>query len=165
MLETTKNSLEIKATQEEIYNAITNPRALEIWQTPGEMTAKVHNFELRIGGGYEMSLFYPENENKMTGKTREKEDKFIARFIELIPNKKIVLAINFDTLNPDFSAEMIMEVLLNPTDTGTNVTFTFKNIPIGIKPEDNEKGTRSSLNKLSNYLKQKNELKEGDILK
>jgi hypothetical protein len=49
---------------------------------------------------------------------------------------------------------MIMETLLNATDTGTVVTFTFKNIPIGIKPEDNEVGTLSSLNKLADYLKQ-----------
>ena len=154
MRQTTNNSLEIKATQEEIYNAITNPAALEIWQAPGEMTAKVHNFDLRIGGGYEMSLFYPDNETEMTGKTTGKEDKFTARFIELIPNRKIVQAINFDTSNPDFMGEMIMELVLDPTDAGTNVTFTFKNLPIGIRPADNEEGTMSSLNKLSDYVRQ-----------
>jgi hypothetical protein len=48
--------------------------------------------------------------------------------------------------------EMIMEVVLKPIDNGTNVTFTFKNIPIGIKPVDNEAGTISSLKKLAKYV-------------
>jgi uncharacterized protein YndB with AHSA1/START domain len=100
MEQTSKNSLEIKASPEEIYKALTNPAALEVWQAPGEMTAKIYNFDLRVGGGYEMSLFYPAHENKMSGKTSEKEDRFSSRFIELIPNKKIVQAINFDSPNP-----------------------------------------------------------------
>jgi hypothetical protein len=48
---------------------------------------------------------------------------------------------------------MIMEITLSSAGEATNVTFTFKNIPIGIKPEDNEAGTISSLNKLADYLK------------
>jgi len=155
MKQTTQNSLDIKATQEEIYNAFINPVSLEIWQAPGEMTAKIHNFDLRVGGGYQMSLFYSDSENVMTGKTASKEDRYTARFIELIPNKKIVLAINFDTYNPDFIGEMIMEVVLKPLHNGTNVKITFKNIPVGIRPEDNEAGTISSLEKLAKYIAQK----------
>lgn len=76
---------------------------MEVWQAPGDMTAKVHNFDLRVGGGYEMSLFYPDSEKVMQGKTRGKEDRFTAKFIELIQNKKIVQAVNFESPNPDFS--------------------------------------------------------------
>jgi len=159
MGQTTQNSLEIKATQQEIYNALINPRALEVWQAPEDMTAKVHNFDLRVGGGYQMSLFYPDSEKEMTGKTSGKEDRFTARFTELIPNKKIVQAINFDTSNPDFAGEMIMEVKLEPTDHGTKVTFLFKDIPRGIKPKDNEAGTISSLKKLAEYVREQTSTK------
>jgi len=155
MGQTTQNSLEIKATEQEIYNAFTNPAALEVWQAPEEMTAKVHNFDFRVGKGYQMSLFYPDSEKETRGKTAGKEDRFAARFIELIPNKKIVQAINFDTSNPDFAGEMIMEVELEPIDNGTKVTFSYKDIPLGIRPEDNEAGTISSLKKLAKYVKQK----------
>ena len=148
--------MDLKATLEEIYNAFINPTSLEIRQAPGKMTAKIHNFDLRIGGGYQMSLCYSDNENEMKGKTAGKEDRYTARFVELIPNKKIVQAINFDTSNPDFMGEMIMEVVLKPIDNGTNVTFTFKNIPIGIRPADNEAGTISSLKKLAKYVESKN---------
>ncbi len=152
MGQSTRNSKVIKATAETIYKAFTSPSALETWQVPGDMTAKVHHFDLRIGGGYQMSLYYPDSETEMKGKTKGKEDKFTARFIELVPNKKIVQAVNFESPDPEFSVEMIMEVTLEPVDKETRVTFYFKDIPKGIKPEDNEAGTISSLNKLAEYV-------------
>ena len=88
MRQTTRNSLNINAAPQEIYNAVVNPRALEVWQAPGNMTAKVHDFDLRVGGGYRMSLFYPDSQKEAIGKTSGKEDRFTARFIKLIPNRK-----------------------------------------------------------------------------
>ena len=133
-----------------------NPRALEVWQAPGNMTAKVHDFDLRVGGGYRMSLFYPDSQKEAIGKTSGKEDRFTARFIKLIPNRKVVQAITFDTSNPDFAGEMTMEIKLEPIDNGTKVTFLFEDIPQGIRPEDNEAGTISSLEKLAKYVKATN---------
>ncbi|MDD4374583.1 MAG: SRPBCC domain-containing protein [Bacteroidales bacterium] len=152
MRQTTKNSKVINAAAQTIYEAFTDPTALEIWQAPGDMTAKVHNFDLRVGGGYEMSLFYPDSEKVMVGKTQGKEDRYTAKFIELIPNKKIVQAVNFQSSNPDFSGEMIVEITFETLENGTNVTYFFKDIPKGIRPEDNEAGTISTLEKLANYV-------------
>ena len=47
---------------------------------------------------------------------------------------------------------MIMEVTLEAEDEGTTVTIIFKNIPPGVRPEDNELGTRESLEKLARYV-------------
>ena len=47
---------------------------------------------------------------------------------------------------------MTMEIKLEPIDNGTKVTFLFKDIPRGIRPEDNEAGTISSLEKLAKYV-------------
>ena len=54
-----------------------------------------------------------------------------------------------------FHGEMIMEVFFEPVDEGTRVTLVFKNIPAGIRPEDNEKGTELSLQKLDKYVTRK----------
>ena len=158
MGQTTTNSKDIKATPKEVYNAFINPSALENFQAPGDMTAKVHHFDYKIGGGYQMSLYYPEGEKKMKGKTTDKEDKFYSQFVEIIPNEKLVEVIQFDSAKADFSAQMIMEVTFDPIDIGTRVTFLFKNIPKGIRPEDNEAGTISSLEKLAKYVEERSEL-------
>ncbi|MCE3230019.1 MAG: Activator of Hsp90 ATPase 1 family protein [Bacteroidetes bacterium] len=150
----TQNSKIIKASPEKLYEAFTSPDALSVWQAPGDMTAKVHHFDLRVGGGYEMSLFYSENDHDSKGKTKGKEDRFTARFIELTPFKKIVEAINFNSDDPAFQGEMIIEITLEANDNGTEVTMLFRDIPPGIKPEDNEAGTKSSLEKLARYVEE-----------
>jgi hypothetical protein len=47
--------------------------ALEKWMAPGEMIGKIHRFDLKVGGGYEMSLFYPSSEKGSRGKPRKKK--------------------------------------------------------------------------------------------
>jgi uncharacterized protein YndB with AHSA1/START domain len=118
------------------------------------MTGEVHRFDLRAGGGYQMSLYYPSSDTTSQGKTADKEDRYTARFVELAPPRRIVEAITFDSDDPAFSGEMVMEVTLEAGDGGTTVTIEFKNIPPGIRPEDNETGTRSALEKLARYVEE-----------
>ena len=44
-----------------------------------------------------------------------------------------------------------MVVTFEERDGGTEVTIAFERIPPGIRPEDNDAGTRSSLEKLARY--------------
>jgi len=148
----TQNSKWIKATPEALYRAFTNPAALAVWLAPGDMTGKVHRFDGRVGGGYEMSLYYPSSEQTVRGKTADREDRYTARFVELTTARRIVEAITFDSVDPAFGGEMIMEVTFEAEDGGTTVSILFKDIPPGIRPEDNEAGTRSTLEKLARYV-------------
>jgi uncharacterized protein YndB with AHSA1/START domain len=99
-----------------------------------------------------MSLYYPSSEHPVRGKTNDREDRYTARFVELTPPSKIVEAITFDSVDPAFSGKMIMEVTFETEDDGTTVSVSFKNIPSGIRPEDNEAGTQQTLEKLARYV-------------
>jgi uncharacterized protein YndB with AHSA1/START domain len=116
------------------------------------MTGEVHRFDGRVGGGYQMSLYYPSSEQTVRGKTSEREDRYTARFVELTPARRIVEAITFEAVDPAFEGEMIMEVTFEAEEGGTTVSIFFKDIPPGIRPEDNEAGTRSTLEKLARYV-------------
>ncbi|MBZ0285778.1 MAG: SRPBCC domain-containing protein [Anaerolineae bacterium] len=148
----TRNTKFIKASPETLYQAFTDPAALPLWFAPGDMTAELHNFDCKVGGGYQMSLYYPSSEETAQGKTSAKEDRYTARFVELTPPKRIVEAITFDSVDPAFGGEMIMEVTFEAENGGTTVSVIFKNIPSGIRPEDNEAGTRATLDKLAHYV-------------
>jgi len=148
----TRNEKFIKASQETLYRAFTDPVALAAWQAPGDMIGKVHSFDGRIGGGYQMSLYYPSSEDASRGKSGDREDRYTARFVELTPSRRIVEAIIFDSTDPAFSGEMIMEVTLEAEDDGTRVAILHKDIPPGVRPEDNELGTQLSLEKLARYV-------------
>ena len=45
-----------------------------------------------------------------------------------------------------------MVITFEAEGAGTKVTILFKNIPSGIRPEDNEAGTESTLEKLARYV-------------
>lgn len=151
----TRTARVINASPETLYRAFVDPAALEVWLAPEGMTGKVHEFDARIGGGYRMSLFYNSSEQANRGKTAPNEDQFTARFVELTPGKRIVQTITFDTVDIAYAGQMFMVVTFESTDGGTEVTIWFENIPPGIRPEDNDAGTRSSLAKLAHYVEQK----------
>jgi uncharacterized protein YndB with AHSA1/START domain len=153
IMSATSNQQLIHATPETVYRAFTEPGALESWLAPGEMFGKIHRFDLRTGGGYEMSLYYPEGNKTNKGKSAVDEDRFTARFVELSPPARIVQAIAFSTEDPAFAGEMKMDVSLKLKDGDTLVTISFSNIPAGIDPADNEKGTALSLKKLARYIR------------
>jgi uncharacterized protein YndB with AHSA1/START domain len=145
----TRASRIIRARPDELYAAFMDPAALVDWLPPDEMTGKIHAFDARVGGGYRMSLFYPPDEHSLRGKTSEREDMVDVRFVELAPHRRIVEAVNFVTTDPAFVGEMTIVVTFEDVSGGTEVTFLCRNLPPGLRPEDNEAGSRLSLEKLA----------------
>ncbi len=143
----------IKASRKEIYQAFTNPSLVAIWLAPDNMQGEVHSFNAREGGSFEMTLTYQDLTQGARGKTSENKDSFKGRFTKLIPYKIIEEIIEFDSADPQFMGEMKMNVyLVDDDEGGTRVTLVFQDIPEGIRPEDNEEGSRQSLNKLAALL-------------
>jgi len=126
-----------------------DPAVLVDWLPPAEMKGVIHEFDSRVGGGYRMSLFYPPNERTFRGKTAEREDRVAVRFVELAPPHRIVEAVHFDTTDPAFLGEMTIMITLVELADGTEVTFLCKNLPPGLRPQDNEAGSRLSLEQLA----------------
>ena len=117
----TRASRIIKAAPEEVYAAFMDPDVLVAWLPPARMTGQIHAFDARVGGGYRMSLYHPPDERSFRGKTSEREDMVNVRFVDLAPPRRIVEA----------------------------VTFACENLPPGLRPQDNEAGSRLSLEQLA----------------
>jgi hypothetical protein len=71
------------------------------------------------------------------------------RFVELVPARRIIQAVTFDTTNPAFFGEMTMVITFEQAPGGTEVTIACTNLPSGLRAEDNEAGSRLSLEQLS----------------
>jgi len=145
----TRTSRVIRARPEELYAAFLDPAALVDWLPPAEMTGRIHEFDARVGGGYRMSLFYPPGERTFRGKTSDREDMVDVRFVELAPPRRIVEAVNFVTTDPAFSGEMTLTATFEAVSGGTEVTLMFEDLPPGLRAQDNETGSRLSLEQLS----------------
>jgi uncharacterized protein YndB with AHSA1/START domain len=144
-----RTSRVIRARPEELYAAFLDPTALIDWLPPRKMTGEIHEFDARVGGGYRMSLFYPADERSFRGKTSDNEDMVNVRFVELAPPRRIVEAVSFVTTDPAFFGEMTLIATFEEMSGGAEVTLVFENLPPGLRAEDNEAGSRLSLEQLA----------------
>ena len=71
------------------------------------------------------------------------------RFVELMPPCRIVEAVSFVTTDPAFFGEITMTATFEEVSAGAEVTLTFENLPPGLRAEDNEAGSRLSLEQLA----------------
>jgi len=150
----TRVSQIIKAPREVVYRAFLEPDALASWLPPDGMSGHIYTFEPHEGGQFRMSLTYLNPKDSPRGKTSEDTDTVEGKFVELLPNKKIVWVTEFESDQPDFAGEMRITWSLADAHGGTEVTVLCEDIPKGIRLEDNELGSRQSLQKLAAFVEQ-----------
>lgn len=148
----TRVSWLINAPREVVYRAFLEPDAVASWLPPDGMKGQVHVLEPRVGGKFRVSLTYLNPEESLGGKTSEDTDTTQGRFVELIPNEKIVWMTEFESEQSEFAGEMKIIWSLADADGGTEVTVVCEDIPVGIRLEDNELGSKLSLQKLAAFV-------------
>lgn len=115
------------------------------------MKCTVYEFAPQQGGTFRMAFEYKNTIHDVRGKTSEHADVFKGRFLELIPAKRIVELIEFESENPAFAEPMKITTTLTPVAGGTKVTFICEDVPAVIHESDHYKGMHSTLNKLAAF--------------
>jgi len=141
----------IEAPAARIYAAFTDPAALAVWLPPTGMTGDFEHFDATPGGGYRMRLTY-DGGGDAAGKSTADSDVVEARFVELVPDVRLVQAVEFVSDDPAFARTMIMTWSLEPVDGGTLVTIRADDVPPGISAEDHAAGMAASLENLARFV-------------
>ena len=141
----------IRAAPRRIYEALIDPAAIVQWRPPKGMTAEIHAFDARPGGRFRMSFIYADKKPGTQGKTSEDADTFEGRFLELVPDERVVELIEFQSEDPAFAGRMTVTTSLAPVAGGTEVTVTCANVPTGISAEDHAVGMGSTLANLAAF--------------
>jgi uncharacterized protein YndB with AHSA1/START domain len=147
---TTKLSQHIQASPAKVFAALIDAKAVSSWMVPDGMSSEVQHFEPHEGGTFRISLTYTSAQG--TGKTSAKTDTYHGHFLKLVPGREVVQAMEFETTDPAMQGEMAVTFILADQDKGTLVTAEHRNVPGGIKPEDNETGWRMALQKLAKLV-------------
>ena len=113
-----------KAPPERLYKALTNPEALVKWMAPHGFTAKVHEMDLRKGGGYRMSF---------TNLTTGSSHSFGGEYLELVPNQRIRHTDKFD--DPNLPGTMTVTVEIKKVMVGSELNITQEGVPDVIPAE------------------------------
>jgi uncharacterized protein YndB with AHSA1/START domain len=149
MPRTDQASRVVAAPPERVYAAFVDPAALLAWLPPGGMTGRFDRFDARPGGSYRLTLTYPD---AGAGKTTADSDVVEARFVDVVPNVRVVQAVDFVSDDPAFAGTMIMTWAVAATETGTRVEIRADDVPDGISAEDHAAGLASSLANLAAFV-------------
>ena len=144
---TTRVTQHVKAPREAVYRALLDEGSVTQWRVPDGMVGEVHAFEPRVGGRVHISLTYEDP--MRTGKTVAQTDTYRGRFVELVPNERVVEVVEFETEDAAMGGAMKITITLSDADGGTEVEAVHEGVPAGVREEDNEAGWRGGLEKLA----------------
>ncbi len=144
----TRITRHIKAPRAKVYDALIDADAIARWKVPTGMTSHVHAFEGREGGTFRISLTYDAPTG--TGKTNARTDTYHGRFVQLLPNERVVEVDEFETADPAMRGEMTITITLSDADDGgTELVAIHDDVPPGVSTADNEAGWQSALARLA----------------
>jgi uncharacterized protein YndB with AHSA1/START domain len=134
----------IAAPLERVYAAFVDPEALTAWLPPAGMTARFERFDPRPGGSYRLILTHSDVSTS-PGKTTADSDIVEARFVDIVPNVRVIQDVDFVSDDPAFAGTMTMTWKVTAVDTRTRVDITAEGVPDGISSDDHAIGLASSL--------------------
>ncbi|QDT75930.1 SRPBCC family protein [Lacipirellula limnantheis] len=131
----------LRAPAERVFKAFVDGDALARWLPPHGFVGKVHEIDAQVGGGYRMSFT-----NFGTGSAHS----FSVKYVELVPNERIVHTDRFD--DPNLPGEMTVTITLKPVLCGTELSIVQEGIPAMIPTEMCYLGWQESLGQLANLV-------------
>ena len=129
----------MKAPAERVYQCFLDADAYVKWLPPHGFTGKVHKMEPKVGGSYRMS--FSTIDRKMT-------HFFGGKFVELVPNKRIVHTDKFEDPTMGLS-EMTVTIDFVPVKGGTELRIEQRGIPKGHAADGAPYGWSQSLDNLA----------------
>ncbi|MET8133023.1 SRPBCC domain-containing protein [Streptomyces sp. NPDC005251] len=156
---TTRVSRRVNASRAEVYRALLEATAVARWRVPTGMRSEVHEFDAREGGAFRVSLTYDVPNS--TGKSAARTDTYHGRFVELVPDERVVEVVEFETADPGLRGEMTMTTELTEADGGTEVVIVHEGVPDAVPAADNETGTRLALDNLARLVEPGQDINPG----
>jgi uncharacterized protein YndB with AHSA1/START domain len=141
---------QVRAPRTAVYRALLDADALRTWMVPDGMSSEIHECDPRVGGAIRISLTY--DEPGPAGKTTAHTDTWHGRYLELVPDERVVHTVEFETADPAMQGTMTVTLSLRDHDGGTELVAIHDGLPPGLPPADNELGWRLSLAKLARLL-------------
>jgi uncharacterized protein YndB with AHSA1/START domain len=117
-----------------VYKAFIDPDAMAKWLPPNGFTGKVHEMDARVGGSYKMSF---------TNFSNGQSHSFGGKFVEMVPNERLVYTDKFDDAN--LPGEMRTTIEIKQVSVGVDVNITQEGIPDMIPVEMCYLGWQESL--------------------
>ena len=96
----------IRAPRAAVYRALLDADAIAAWRVPAGMTSVVHEFDVREGGSFRVSLTYVDSTS--AGKTVAQTDTYHGYFTRLMPDEQVIKILKFETADPELDRKSVV---------------------------------------------------------
>jgi uncharacterized protein YndB with AHSA1/START domain len=151
MSRTDRASRVMNAPLSQVFAALVDREALESWLPPAGMTGRFERFDPTPGGSYPLVLTNTDP-TAAAGKSTGESDVVDVRFLDVVPDDRVVQAVEFVADAPEFAGTMTMTWTVQEEDGGTRVEIVAEDVPEGISAEDHAVGLASSLENLATFV-------------
>lgn len=134
-----------------VFQSLVDREALETWLPPDGMTGRFERFDPRPGGSYRLVLTYADPSTS-PGKSSADSDVVDVRYLDIVPNERVVQAVDFVADAPEFAGTMTMTWTVREAAGGIWVEITADDVPDGISARDHAAGLASSLENLARFV-------------
>ena len=121
------------------------------WLPPDGMSARFERFDPRPGGSYRLVLTY-DDASGTSGKATPDSDVVEARYVEIVPDVRVVQAVKFVSDDPAFAGTMVTTWKVTAVDGGTRVDIVAEDVPDGISAQEHAAGLAASLTNLAAFV-------------
>ncbi|MCA2012433.1 SRPBCC domain-containing protein [Cereibacter sphaeroides] len=139
----------IDAPPEACFAAWTEAETLARWLPPEGAVATIEALDPVPGGALRMVLRFTDG---APGKAGAHHDVVRARFVSIEAPHRLVLDVDFPSLDPAMAGTMRMDWRFTPEGAGTRVLVEATRVPPGIDPDQHAKGLASSLDNLARVV-------------
>lgn len=115
------------------------------------MTGRFERFNPMPGGSYRLVLTYADR-SAPPGKSTAETDVVDVRSLDIVPNDRVVQAVDFVADAPEFARTMTMTWTVQEDAGVTRVEIAADDVPEGISAEDQAVGLASSLENLARFV-------------
>jgi uncharacterized protein YndB with AHSA1/START domain len=144
----------VDAPVSQVFAALVDPASLLVWLPPEGMTGRFEHVDLRPGGSYRLVLTYPP-EAAAHAKSTDDTDVVDVRIVDVMPDDRVVQAVDFDSEDPSFAGTMTMTWQVRDEHGRTRVEIVATDVPAGIDEQDHADGLASSLENLARFVEQR----------
>ncbi len=134
-----------------VFAALVDRDALETWLPPDGMTGRFERFDPSPGGSYRLVLTYREPGGSR-GKSSADSDVVEVRYLDIVPDDRVVQAVDFVADDPALAGTMTMTWTVCADGDGTRVEIIADDVPDAISAEDHAVGLASSLDNLAGFI-------------
>src|SRR3990170_4854900 len=121
----------LRAGSERVFAALVDADALLQWLPPRGMSGRFERFDARPGGSYRLVLTYTGS-SAGSGKATTDSDIVEARFVDVVPGRRVVQAVDFVSDDTAFAGTMTMTWDMALVEGGTRVDIRADDVPRGI---------------------------------